>query len=334
VTSSLPGRHFGHRRGCDERGAIAVIVAIVLVLLMSMVAFALDSGNGWQTRRHLITATDAAALAAAETYGEGANGCASAASSYTTSNVSNATVTGCALTNFEPGAGMVTVSAKVPWHMNFAGIMGFGDRDVHSTTTAAFGKPLGVYGLRPLALCGASTAYKQWLASNMSTGFTATIPYGKSAPGDCGANVPGNWGVQDFDGGSNSSQDTKDWLQSGYPGLVTAPSAVPGDTGSFSNSLSNALTYLVSNQIVFALPIYDSAAGNGSGALFHVIGFVSVRLVDFQANGNQNNRSLTVTFLSHVVQGTCCSHGADTGTRTVFICAVDASFPASNCKDH
>jgi Flp pilus assembly protein TadG len=336
VRSSLAGRLPSRRccRGHDERGAIAVIVAIVLVLLMSMVAFALDSGNGWQTRRHLITATDSASLAAAETYAEGANGCGGVASSYTTSNVPNATVTGCAMTTFEPGAGMVTVSAQVPWHMNFAGIMGFGDRNVHSTTTAAFGKPLGVYGLRPLALCNASTAFKQWLTSNMTTGFTATIPYGKSAPGDCGANVPGNWGIQDFNGGANSDQDIKNWLQSGYPGLVTAPSSVPGNPGAFSNSLGSALDYLVTNQIVFALPVYDSASGNGNNAQFHVIGFVSARLDAYQATGSAASRWLQITFLSHVVQGTCCSHGGDTGTRVVFICAVDASFPAANCKDH
>jgi Flp pilus assembly protein TadG len=320
-------------RARDERGAVIVIVAIMLAVLMGLVAFALDTGNGWQTRRHLITATDAAALAAADTYAVGGSGCGGVAASYATSNVSNATVTGCAFTNFEPGAGMVTVAATVPWHMNFAGIMGFGDSVVHSTTTAAYGKPLGVYGLRPLALCNASVAFQDWLKTSMSSGYTTTITYAKSSPGDCGANVPGNWGVQDFNGGANSNADTKSWLLSGYPGLVTAPSSVPGDTGAFSNTLGSALDYLVSNKIVFAVPVYDAAAGNGGNAQFHIIGFVSVQLLDYQATGPEATRWLKITFLSHVVQGTCCSHGADTGTHAVFICAVDATFPVSNCKD-
>ena len=316
-----------------ERGAIAVIVAIVLVLLMSLVAYALDTGNAWQTRRALVTATDAAALAAAATYAEGGNGCGGVAASYATANVPDATVTGCAFTTWAPGAGYVTVSARTPWHMNFAGIMGFGDRDIHSTTTAAYGQPLGLTGLRPLALCSMSAGYQQWVSSGLDTPFVVTVPYAKSSPGDCGANVPGNWGVQDFDGGANSNRDTKDWVESGYPGLVTAPGTIPGDTGAFSNSLGSALDYLVDSQLVFQLPVYDAAAGNGSDARFHVVDFVSVRLQGYEADGAEATRWLRIEFVSAPAQGTCCAHDTDTGTRVVFICAVDASFPSSNCAD-
>lgn len=36
-----------------ERGAVAVIVAVCLVMLFGMAAFAIDTGNLWQNRRHL-----------------------------------------------------------------------------------------------------------------------------------------------------------------------------------------------------------------------------------------------------------------------------------------
>jgi Flp pilus assembly protein TadG len=317
----------------DERGAVAVMVAIFLVMLMSMAAFALDSGNGWQTRRELITATDAAALAAAETYAQNGNGCAGVPSTFVSANVSAASVTGCAFSNLGAGAGAVTVQAKTTVHYTFAGVMGIGDNDAHSSTTGAYGQPLGLTGLRPLGLCVASSAYEQWLTSGMTTPFTATITYSKASPADCGANVPGNWGVQDFDGGANSSNDTKDWIQNGYPGTVVAPSVVPGDTGAFSNSLSSALDTLVSSGTVFQLPVFDSASGDGSNAQFHVIGFVSVVLLDYRANGAEADRYLKLQFVSHVAQGTCCAHGTDTGTRVVFICAVDPNFPLSNCTD-
>jgi Flp pilus assembly protein TadG len=317
----------------DERGAVAVMAAIVMVLLMGLAALALDSGNGWQTRRSLVTATDAAALAAAETYAQNGNGCSGVPSMFVGANVSSASVTACNRTDLGPGAAAVTVQAKVPLHYTFAGIIGVGDRDVHSSTTAAYGQPLGVTGLRPLGLCNASVGYAQWLASGMTTPFTVTINYSKGSPGDCGANVPGNWGVQDFDGGANSNNDTKNWIQNGYPGLVTAPGSIPGDTGAFSNSLASALATLVASGEAFQLPVFDSASGNGSNAQFHVIGFVSVVLVDFQANGSEASRWIRVQFVSHVAQGTCCAHGSDTGTRVVFICAVDATFPISNCRD-
>jgi hypothetical protein len=108
---------------------------------------------------------------------------------------------------------------------------------------------------------------------------------------------------------------------------------VPGDPGAFSNSLGSALDMLVSSGQVFQLPVYDSAAGNGNNAQFHVIGFVSVVLLDYKATGTADSRWLKVQFVSHVAQGTCCAHGTDTGTRVVFICAVDATFPLSNCTD-
>jgi Flp pilus assembly protein TadG len=317
----------------DERGAVVVIVAIVLVLLMAMTAFALDTGNGWQTRRHLIVATDAAALAAAATYAQNGDGCSGVPSTFVSANVAAASVTACDFVSVNPSSGYVTVQAKTNLHYTFAGIIGFDDRDVHSSTTAGFGVPLSVTGLRPLALCNASDAYKTWIASDMTTPFTVTITYAKASPGDCGANIPGNWGVLDFDGGANSNNDTKEWVLNGYSGLVDRDTDVPGDTGAFSNSLSSQLNTLKTNHTVFQLPVYDSGTGNGANALLHVMDFISVVLIDFKATGPEADRWLELQIVEHVAQGTCCSHGIDTGTRVVFICAVDPTFPASNCTD-
>jgi hypothetical protein len=60
---------------------------------------------------------------------------------------------------------------------------------------------------------------------------------------------------------------------------------------------------------------------------------VSVRLIDYKATGPESGRWLEIEFLSKVAQGTCCTDSTDTGTRVVFICAVDPSFPESNCTD-
>src|SRR5437867_1812948 len=46
----------------DERGIAAVIVAISLAALFGALLLSVDAGNLWQTRRNLITATDATAL--------------------------------------------------------------------------------------------------------------------------------------------------------------------------------------------------------------------------------------------------------------------------------
>ena len=54
---------------------------------------------------------------------------------------------------------------------------------------------------------------------------------------------------------------------------------------------------------------------------------MSVVLVDYKATGSDAGRWLKIQFVSHVAQGTCCADGTDTGTRVVFICAVDPTFP-------
>ena len=130
-----------------------------------------------------------------------------------------------------------------------------------------------------------------------------------------------------------SSNDTKDWIEFGYPGLVTAPGTSPGDPGAFSNGLGAALDTLKTSGEIFQLPIYDSAGDNGNNADFNLIGFVSVQLLDYEATGPAEDRWIRLEFRTDVGQGTCCSHGADLGTRVVFICAVDKTFPPANCAD-
>lgn len=56
-------RHYWLRRRRDDRGAVAVLVALSSALLLSMAALAVDLGNGWTQRREVQTEADMAALA-------------------------------------------------------------------------------------------------------------------------------------------------------------------------------------------------------------------------------------------------------------------------------
>src|SRR5215470_4428403 len=81
----------GHARTrfAQERGAVAVMVAILSTVLFGFAAFAIDLGNSWQTRRHLITASDAGALAAAKDLATGVTtDCQPPASDYANRNFS------------------------------------------------------------------------------------------------------------------------------------------------------------------------------------------------------------------------------------------------------
>ena len=57
----MSGRH-------DEEGAVAVFVALLIVVLMTMVALTVDVGGMMLRRREMVNGSDASALAAALTY--------------------------------------------------------------------------------------------------------------------------------------------------------------------------------------------------------------------------------------------------------------------------
>ena len=315
----------------DERGAIAIIVALCAVVIFGFAAYTIDSGQAWTARRHLVTAADGAALASAKDYATGKPGCSTAAGNYVDSNFSGATLSSCTAA---PGAtsGRVTIDASTTVEYTFARIFGVTNKTVHSMTTAEWGLPSGASNLRPFGLClAANTQLTQWL--NLPTGpsgdsGTIRITYGKSQPNACGANVPGNWGIQDFDGGSNSNNDTKTWTHDGYPGTVSIGANVPGDTGAFSNSLNSELTYLKTTGQPFVLPVFDSATGNGSNAKFHIVAFVYVKLIGFETTGAQAARYLDLVFTKGVISGTCCAtSGINTLVRAIRICDVNTLSP-------
>ncbi len=317
----------------DERGAVAVVVAICGIMIFGFAAYAIDSGRLWSDRRHLITAADASALGSANDYAIGGSGCQTAAGSLVAANHSGATVTSC-LPVVQGTSGHVTVAARSRVDFTFARIFGSTTKAINASTTAEWGIPTGANNLRPLGLCHTANAQLlSWL--NYPAGPTGNsgvirITYGKAQPLSCGT-VPGNWGIQDFDGGSNSNQDTKQWTLNGYPGLVGIGGNIPGDTGAFSNSLDGELAFLKNSGEAFALPVFDTATGSGSNARFHIIAFVFVKLVDYRTTGPQANRYLDLIFTKGVISGTCCAPGGvNTLVRTLRICDVNTLIPNTN----
>ena len=124
-----------------------------MVALIGMASLVTDLGNGWRTRRALIAATDASALAAAQDFVNGQNGCASTANGFLTWNEAAASLSSCTPFFYNADHGRVTVSASQNVDTWFAGVIGRGDYDAESVTTAVWGPPASVTGLRPIGLC-------------------------------------------------------------------------------------------------------------------------------------------------------------------------------------
>jgi hypothetical protein len=153
----------------DERGVSAVIVAVSLIGLFGAAVLAIDAGSAWATRRHIVTSTDAAALAAARLYASGlANPCTVAgetageaeSTSVLKGNAAKAepldyevTVSGCP----DHPVGHVRVDARLGSKQAFSGIFGFDQTKPFSSSTAEFGYLIGLGKLRPIAICDQAT---------------------------------------------------------------------------------------------------------------------------------------------------------------------------------
>lgn len=325
----------GPRRAGDRsRGAIALIASVAMVAIFGFTALSVDLGNAWQNRRQLVTASDAAALAAAQEFATHGNGCGAVDDIYVAKNHSSASVVACdpstgALNGASSGHVLVTAESTVTY--SFAPVIGVDSKTMQATTVARYGIPAAVGGLRPFGLCYESLInlpeFVSWDPTTGQPSTPAVIEYDKSAqPNACNAGdpVPGNWATLDLDDGGNSNADVQFWTLNGYPDLVS-PGIIPGDTGAFSPSLSSELQSLQDREIIFPLPLFATASGNGSGADFDVVGFIMVQVMDFQTSGGQASRSLTLRFHAAVTEGACCdAGGVDTGIRVVQICAVEA----------
>ena len=139
----------------DERGATAVIVTLTLIALLGMIILTVDVGQLLYKRRAMVNASDAAALAAAQSCA-GLNDSDSPnamANAFAVDNVSVASggitdVVGCD----GPPFGHVTVQYQMQQGLFFAGVLGFdGPAAVRTEATAGWG-PTGAANPLPIVV--------------------------------------------------------------------------------------------------------------------------------------------------------------------------------------
>jgi type II secretory pathway pseudopilin PulG len=322
------------RMACSERaqredGAVVVIVAMMMVVFLGGAALSVDLGDAWQEKRQLHTATDAAALSAAEVFAFKGDGCISVAGSFLEENDAESSQASCT-----PGVGLatasgyVTVEATKPQSWRFTDSPG---GDLWSQTSAEWGLPGSAQGMRPFALCQEYPAFNEWMNNPIgpaSTSASIQIPFTKEGLG-CGQS-PGNWAFLDYNETSGGAEDLKDWFANGYPEPVEFPSLIGAQTGHVS-SLQSTLDSLQGNGTVFPIAVYDLVAGEGNQTSYHAVGVVKVKLIDFSITGSQSNQYMTFQFVPGFLTGTCCGTGPDTGARVVNICAVNDDPESGEC---
>jgi hypothetical protein len=329
-----------------------VLTAIMILALMAVGALAVDLGNQWQARRDVITATDAAALAAAQDYAHGGNGCdplsTTGAYEYVHDNRPSATIDdpgGCVATFSTAASGFVTVTARDAVDYLFGSALGKGSGTVTASTTARWGFPI-VGGLRPFGLCGNDPGILAWLAApTPGTTMRVSLLRGSSDDALCGAS--GNWGFLDLtqDNGGIGVKEMADWIESGYPGPNTfcVPVKGPGcdydmidaKTGNVANNVQvdRGVQQLDDDGIVFWAPVVlQPPPPGGSGAEYPVLAFVSMEILDHHFQGQTNWMDLRLDQVFRTPGVPCCPDMPILGSDPdLEICAVDPSFNPDAC---
>lgn len=125
-----------------ERGATAVLVAILTVALFGFTAIAVDIGAVWWDRKQVQNGADAGALAIAQACAASESSCDSpnsAAQNYAIKNKTDASASATALV--DKTAGTVTVTASTTRQHWFAPVLGINETNIGATAKATWGKP-------------------------------------------------------------------------------------------------------------------------------------------------------------------------------------------------
>jgi Flp pilus assembly protein TadG len=269
----LTGRLRGLRRD-DERGAVAVLVTLLLVPMLGFAALAVDIGAVYAERARLQVAADAAALAVAQDCARGACGDMQAtADALVAANAGTATAAPPVLSTHPTS---VTVTGSRPTEHWFAPVLGYDSTQVSASATVAWGAPGSGTAVLPLAFSWCEFA--QQTGGGLPSGTTVhTIRLTKTS------------GTQDCTGPSRNV------VPGGFGYLATDPrecratSAVGGrSTSSTGNSppapCTNAdFAGFVGSTVL--LPVFDVAGGTGSNAWYHVYGYAAFRITGYFLGG-------------------------------------------------
>jgi Flp pilus assembly protein TadG len=265
----------------DERGAVGVVVAILMVPLLGFAAIAVDAAALWTQRLQLQAGADAGALAIAHDCARGATLCGtplSTAQQLANGNVnlSPATATVSALSSSQ-----VTVSNSGVRDYWFAPVLGYESSTIVAQATATWGAPTGGTAVLPLTF-----SYCEFLAQTgglltgglVPSSITQRTIYFTKSSGVAGCTGPSNNVVP---GGFG-------WLtvNSGTCNTTSAIAGVfPSDPGnSVPSSCSTGSFAALQNKTVL-LPIFDQAYSSGSNASYRVYGYAAFQITGYHFGG-------------------------------------------------
>ncbi len=283
------------QRLSSDRGAVAVMTALLLVPLLVCAGFVIDIGASYVQRRQLQNAADAAALAIAQYCGNG--NCSPDHNQTTADFFTSANAGRAATAKVDPvrDNNTVTVTTKAIVNYEFAPVIGTSNNTVTASATASWGPVTGGTAVIPLTFLYCS--FMAQTSGGSSNSSTVVDTERSDAPTTCqNLNPPGGFGWLKPDTGkctATTSLDDHSLQSTGRP--------PPHECKQVRDYFSKYL-----DQIVL-LPLYDVVGGNGNGDVnggwYHIYAYAAFRLTGYDFGGQFKEPSSGLSCRGNCVQG-------------------------------
>ena len=289
-----------------EKGAVSVIVALLLVTLLGFTAIAVDVGVIYSERAQLQSGADASAIALAQKCARDA----ADAQCSTTSTLAGSLANQNALDGMSKVHSIqldkaartvsVTTSAKETGGKDnsvslfFANAIGIPSKEVGARSSAAWGSPKAGRTAFPLAFSICQ------VKDNIGGALQLLQEHGKNQNADCnygpsGAAVQGGFGwlVQDA-GKCGGTIDL----------AVSEGGSDPGNNapGNCSTELNRWASEMAAGRdVIVLLPVFDKVTGTGAGAIYGMVSFAAFKVTGWKFSGDSTlpytyqNRASTTT---------------------------------------
>lgn len=267
-----------------ERGAVAVLVALLMVVLLGFAAVAVDEGMLYAQKAQMQNGADAAALAIAQDCAKrGTALCVPAAAGtalqLAKANSNNGMADAPAPSFPSAGTVVVTTAARDAngsgVTLLFARIFGVPRADVPASSTATWGSPSGLTSALPVTFSECQfdlSGAVQLLPLHGTTSCVSDSPSGQIIPGGFGWLTPDNATV------------------CGATVTIANPavSSKNGDSMPNQQLCKPAFTALEGQTVL--LPVFDSIDASGN---FHIKGFAAFQILGFNFPGQSWNNTGT-----------------------------------------
>ncbi|MFF2344471.1 pilus assembly protein TadG-related protein [Pseudarthrobacter sp. NPDC058119] len=279
----------------DERGAAAVVVALVLVVLLGFAALAVDVGAMYAEKAQLQNGADSAALAVANQCAKGSCGDSSGTGNLFANSNANDGTSGSTVTF--PNSTTVHVETKARaagsstdgFGLFFARVMGFNTTQIQASAEASWG---AVSEATSFPWTISDCVFKKNLTASQLSEFNSTgtftgdpIPnhltlrYDENTPAypGCAAQngyAPGGFGWLDAGTDCSATIDAGTAIVGSKPGISlpnvcsTMPSTIKGTT--------------------VLVPVFSSAVSlnNGNNTKYTIVGFLAFKVTGYKFSGS------------------------------------------------